>query len=70
MAPTGTTTPYLWNPQHDEAQFFLLRPLEFPRGTNIDTYYAMVCLRSIEVAMETISSITSTPDEKALSTQR
>jgi hypothetical protein len=47
----------------------LTPPLEFPRATNIGTCFAMVCFTSaanaaLETAMETIRSVTSTPDEK------
>jgi hypothetical protein len=70
LPPSGTTAPCLWNPRHDEADNCFTHNA---RISSRDEYRHMLCYgvftaaanSALETAMETIRSVTSTPDETA-----
>jgi hypothetical protein len=70
MPPTGTTATCIWNPRHDEADKCFI---DAARISSRDEYRHLLCYgiytsaanSALEIAMETIRAVTSTPDEKA-----
>jgi hypothetical protein len=68
LPPSGTTAPCLWNPRHDEADKFFT---DNARISSRDEYRHLLCYgvftaavnAALETAMETLRSVTSTPDE-------